>query len=104
MNNIINQICIIESTFLILEEAQVIAQMLVKKKLAKCINISKIESIYEYKNEIEEKDEYKLSIKTSISKKDSALKFIKEYHSYNLPELIYYNVNTTKEYQNWIES
>ena len=60
---------IILSTTPNIEEAQNIAQVLIEKKLAACINIiPKIISIYEWENSIQNDTEAMMIIKTSQDK------------------------------------
>lgn len=69
--------------------AQKMAKILVKEKLAACVNISApIQSVYSWKNKICSEKEYLLLIKTKKilfkAVKDKILKL----HSYQVPEII----------------
>jgi len=86
------------------KEAKKIAKVLIKKKLAACIQISKIESFYEWDNTICEDKEYLLSIKTKKENYKKIEREIKENHSYDLPEIIGTKiVSLSKEYKNFIK-
>jgi len=72
-----------------LEEAREIAQALVERKLAACVNIvPNIESIYRWKGEIESSSEHLLVIKTTAKAFPSLRDAIAGLHSYDVPECI----------------
>ena len=79
---------IIQTTCSSKNEAKKIAELLVKKKLAACVQRSKINSIYEWKGKICEDKEYLLTIKTKKENYKKIEREIKENHSYDLPEIV----------------
>ena len=87
------------------EEAKRIGQILVKSKLAACVNIiQNIFSIYEWKGKIEEENEYLLLIKTLEQKVDLLIQRINEIHNYETPECIGLKIKKGSEkYLNWIK-
>jgi periplasmic divalent cation tolerance protein len=86
------------------EEAQRIASALVERRLAACVNIvPNIESIYRWKEKIEEAHEWLLLIKTTTSAFDRVRDAIKELHSYELPECICLEIEDgSAEYLKWL--
>ena len=95
---------IILSTTSNAEEAQKIAQTLVEKKLAACVNIvPKIISVYEWENEIQNDPEALMIIKTTKDKAEQAKEEILKLHSYTLPEIVFLDpTGAHQEYQNWV--
>jgi periplasmic divalent cation tolerance protein len=87
------------------QEAEKIARALVERRLAACVNIvSQIQSVYRWKDKVEQETEWLLIIKTRISAFESVREAIKELHSYELPECIMLEVSSGSEaYLNWIE-
>ena len=83
-------------------DGEKLAKLLVKNKLASCINIIKIEnSIYKWKGSVNKSKEYLLLIK-SVKQFKQLETFIKKNHPYELAEMISIGVdNSSKEYLNW---
>ena len=88
------------------EIASSIAETLVSKKLAACVNIVKgVESVYQWQGKIERDKEILLIIKTRQSLFSQLEQAIQELHDYELPEIIAVPINTgEKNYLNWIQS
>jgi periplasmic divalent cation tolerance protein len=69
------------------DEARRIAEGLVDRKLAACVNIvPKVVSIYRWKGKVEEAEEWLLWIKTTEAAYPRVRDAIKEMHSYEVPE------------------
>jgi len=88
------------------EIASTIAEMLVRKKLAACVNIIKgIESVYQWQGKMEHDQEILLIIKTRQSLFPQLEQAIQELHNYELPEIMAVPIETgEKNYLNWIQS
>jgi periplasmic divalent cation tolerance protein len=84
------------------EEARKIARELVEGKLAACVNIHEIDSVYSWEGNIEDEQEFALSVKTATSKVQQVTDRIKEMHSYELPAIITWKISGEKEYLKWI--
>ena len=85
-------------------EAQKIAQALVERKLAACVNIvPRIQSIYRWQNKVERAVEYLLLIKTVQAREEQVRAAIRELHSYELPECISILIDGgSMEYLKWL--
>ncbi|XP_054727192.1 protein CutA homolog [Anastrepha obliqua] len=69
--------------------AKKLAQGLVEKQLAACVNIiPQIQSIYMWEGKVNEDNEYLMMIKTRTSRLDDLIKFVRENHSYSVAEVI----------------
>ncbi|NEQ35399.1 MAG: divalent-cation tolerance protein CutA [Okeania sp. SIO3I5] len=71
-----------------LDEAKAIAKSLVESKLAACVNIFPVHSIYNWKGELCSEDSYNLLIKTNLDKFDILESKLRELHSDEVPEII----------------
>ena len=71
------------------EQARVIAQCLVEKELAACVQIAgPIESVYRWKENLESAREYLCLIKTCEDLFPEVEETIKKHHTYEVPEII----------------
>lgn len=86
------------------KEAKKIAQILIKEKLAACCNIFKIDSIFRWQGKIEKGKEYGIFVKTKRNLFKKVKKRIKEIHSYSIPCIISFSIESgLKSFLSWIE-
>jgi periplasmic divalent cation tolerance protein len=87
------------------KEARKIAQELVKRRLAACVNESggALTSIYRWKGKIERAKEFLLMIKTTKKQFGKLCAAVQELHSYDVPEVIALPiVEGSARYLEWI--
>ena len=87
------------------EEARTIADALVERKLAACVNIvGGIESVFRWKGEVDFANEHLLIIKTTADRFEQVRDAIKELNSYELPECIRIAIEDgSVQYLQWIQ-
>lgn len=87
-----------------MNKAKKISGKLVREKLAACVNIiPKISSIYFWKDEIVEDEEYLMLIKTKNILFDELKQRIIELHPYEVAEVVSLKIdNGSKAYLEWI--
>lgn len=86
------------------DKAYEISRKIIENKLAACVNYFKVNSIFEWKDKIEEEEEYLLIIKTKEEKFRELENFIKKNHPYEVPEIIYFKIEKGNEdYLKWID-
>ena len=94
---------IIVSTFPSKQSVTSIANKLVKKKLAACVNITKISSIYAWKGKIENQSEYLALFKTTKKNQSKLKKELQKLHPYDIPEIAEINVDSINQsYLKWL--
>ena len=101
MNN--PEYCIVLVTTGNRQEAETIAKELISAKLAACITLLPVHSIYTWQNEIHSDDEWQLIIKTKPTKFNALETTIKKHHSYQTPEILALPILTgSPPYLNWL--
>jgi periplasmic divalent cation tolerance protein len=87
-----------------LEEARSIAQTLVERQLAACVNIvPEVESVYRWQGEVETATEWLLVIKTTADAFDRVRETLSKLNSYELPECIEISIDDgSAAYLEWI--
>lgn len=98
------QACLVLTTAGSADEAKKIAQALVERRLAACVNIvPRIESVYRWKEQVETAEEWLLLIKTRANDFERVRNAIRELHSYELPECIMLEIaQGDKAYLDWL--
>lgn len=87
-------------------EARRIAQAVVEKRLAACVNIvlGPVESVYRWKEKVETERERLLIIKTTRARLAELEKEVKRLHKYDVPEFVVLTVTKgSREYLNWVK-
>lgn len=79
-----------------------LAEKLVKNNYAACVSYYPITSIYYWKGDMVEDQEYMLIIKTGRLRR--TINKLKEIHDYELPEIIYYKARASRSYQDWVRA
>ena len=86
------------------EEAQRLADAILKGKLAACIQMFPILSNYWWEDKIEESEEFILLIKTKEDNYKKIEELIKKLHTYEVPEILSIPISAiSSEYFNWIK-
>ena len=78
------------------------AKLLIQKKIAACVSIKQIFSIYEWNNDIEETKEFEITIKSKPEFKDYLIEFINKISTYDVPQIIYKKYYSEMKYYDWI--
>ncbi len=85
------------------EVAEAIASALVELKLAACVSLFPVTSIYTWQGKIEQDDEWQLLIKSDLSKFSVLAAKVQEIHPYEVPEIIALPIVAGSEpYLRWI--
>tara|TARA_B100000212_G_scaffold95994_1_gene70515 strand:- start:358 stop:669 length:312 start_codon:yes stop_codon:yes gene_type:complete len=83
--------------------AKKIARELIESKLAGCVSIKEIKSIYNWQGNIEENKEFEITIKSLPENLYKLTLFLKENVTYEVPELIYKIFDSENSYFQWIK-
>jgi len=78
------------------------AKLLIQNKLAACVSIKQIFSIYEWDNNIEESKEFEITIKSKPEFKDDLINLLHKISTYDVPQIIYKKFNSDIKYYDWL--
>ena len=84
------------------EIAKSIGRLLIKNKLAACVSIKRIYSIYKWEGVIEENNEFEIIIKTKPELKNELIKFLQKKSSYEVPQIVYNTFYSESKYHDWL--
>ncbi len=85
-----------------MKNASTIARALVSKKLAACVNMFPISSVYTWEGKIEEDSEIAMIVKTNSSRFDEICKLVKALHTYELPAIEFWEIGGEQDYLDWV--
>ena len=78
------------------------AKLLIQNKLAACVSIKQIFSVYKWDDDIEETKEFEITIKSKPEFKDYLIEFLNKISTYDVPQIIYKKYSSEMKYYNWI--
>ena len=81
-----------------------VAKLLIQNKIAACVSIKQIFSIYEWDDDIEETREFEITIKSKPEFKDNLIDFLHKTSSYDVPQIIYKKYYSEIKYYDWINT
>ena len=99
-----HEIYLIITTEVDKENASKLANLLLKEKLIPCVTFKNIESQFWWEGNINQSKEVQLMIKCIEENVNKVIGKISDCHSYDVPEIIYFRVSATKNFNNWVNS
>ena len=94
---------LILSTYPDKKSIQKIANKLVRSRLAACVNMTKISSVYSWQGKIENSDEFLAIFKTTQKNKTTLKTQIKQTHPYKVPEIAELTIkDLNRPYLQWL--
>jgi periplasmic divalent cation tolerance protein len=95
---------IVTTTFPTQDAAKSAAKLLVEKRLAACVQLLPIDSVYSWQGEICDESEVLLLIKSRTALFGEISTVIKEIHTYEVPQIVQIPITDgLPEYLRWIE-
>ena len=86
------------------KNASKLAKILLSGKLVPCVSFKNIESYFWWEGNINQSEEVQLMIKCKKENVKKVCNKIAEWHSYEIPEIIYFRVSANKKYHHWVNS
>jgi len=82
-------VVVVYTTINKIQDARKIAHTLVEEQLVACVNIiPNVESVYRWKGNIEEDNEYIIIARTTEDNVEKTIQRIEQIHTYELPDII----------------
>ncbi|MBE9157639.1 divalent-cation tolerance protein CutA [Nodosilinea sp. LEGE 06152] len=86
-------------------EADRLARHLVEARLAACVSVFPVRSLYRWQGEVQSEAEWQLVVKTDLSQFEALSQVITEHHSYEVPEIIALPIVTgLPAYLSWLQA
>ena len=79
-----------------------VSKLLLENKLAACVSMKQIFSIYNWDDDIEETKEYEITIKSKPELKDDLINFLQRITTYNVPQILYKKYHAEMQYFDWL--
>lgn len=86
------------------KKAYKLADLLLKEKLIPCVTFKDVEAHFWWDGYINQSKEVQLIIKCKEANVKKVCNKISKWHSYKLPEIIYFRVSANKNYYDWVNS
>ena len=86
------------------KNASKLANLLLIEKLIACVSFKNIESHFWWEGNINQSKEVQLMIKCKKENINKVCNKIAEFHSYELPEIIFFRASANKNYHHWVNS
>lgn len=86
------------------DQARDLARDMVERRLAACVQVTAIRSVYRWQGAVCEDDEQRLLFKTAPERVDELLAAIRQQHPYELPALhVVPTVQADTAYADWVD-
>jgi periplasmic divalent cation tolerance protein len=80
-----------------------LAKLLIQNKLAACVSVKEIFSIYAWNGDIEETKEFEITIKSKPEFKNNLIDFLHKISTYDVPQIIYKKYHSEMKYYEWLD-
>ncbi|MDA7417041.1 divalent-cation tolerance protein CutA [Xenophilus arseniciresistens] len=95
--------CIVLTTAGTEDEADQLASAIVEARLAACVQIQRVRSLYRWQGEVRNEPEWQLCIKTRTGRYAALEALIRERHSYETPEIVQLPITAgSADYLRWV--
>ena len=80
-----------------------LAEAIVAARLGACVHVMPITSVYRWDGEVTRDAEWRLVVKTTADRLDELMAFVKQRHSYDVPQLVATKLAAgSADYLDWI--
>lgn len=94
---------IVITTFSDMDTAKSISTDIIQEKLAACASVTQVSSIYMWKGDVEDTQEFMVLYKTTTESVDHLVQYIKRHHPYETPEILQIPAESVNDsYTEWV--
>ncbi|MDO5288782.1 MAG: divalent-cation tolerance protein CutA [Pseudomonadota bacterium] len=84
------------------QQAQALARDMVAKRLAACVQLQAIDSVYRWQGAVQEDSEWRLLLKTTAQQAPALMQALRAAHPYALPALLHLTAHATADFAAWV--
>ena len=84
------------------EQAEALAMRLLERRLAACVALKPVESLYRWDGRLERSREVQLMIKSHASCATALEQAVRELHSYSTPQWLVWPAEASSDYSAWL--
>ena len=84
-------------------QAEALAEALVERRLAACVALTPLRSVYRWQGQLQRSDEVQLLIKTDAARLAELEQAVRELHSYTTPEWLHWPAGASPAYGAWLQ-
>ena len=84
------------------EQAEALAMALLEGRLAACVALKTVESLYRWDGRVERSSEVQLMIKSHASCSSALEEAVRELHSYSTPQWLLWPAEASSDYAAWL--
>ena len=94
---------IVISTFSDMDTAKSISTDIIQEKLAACASMTQVSSVYMWKGDVEDAQEFMVLYKTTTESVGHLVQYIKRHHPYETPEILQIPAESVNDsYTEWL--
>jgi periplasmic divalent cation tolerance protein len=95
-------ILVVTTTVATLAQGNALAKSLVEARLAACVQVDAVQSVYRWGEKLCEEAEVRLTVKTVAAKAEALEAFFKQQHPYDVPEFLATTMQASAAYGDWV--
>ena len=84
------------------EQAEALARTLLERRLAACVALKTVDSLYRWEGRLERSSEVQLMIKSHASCASALEAAVRELHSYSTPQWLLWPAEASSDYAAWL--
>src|SRR6478735_4667056 len=95
-------ILVVTTTVATLAQGNALARSLVEARLAACVQVDAVQSVYRWGEKLCDEAEVRLLLKTVAAKSEAMEAFFQQHHPYDVPEFVATTMRASAAYAEWV--